>query len=103
MALQPCTFRVEYTLDNIPGREFGSIFIGAQNENVAASVVAAGWAKVRALLLTMHICTALVISYAWGTDVMQDQPYVLQSEEGSCLQASQTSAAFLSACMRFAP
>ena len=45
--MQPCTFRVEYTLDNIPGREFGSVFIGPQNENVGTSVVAAGWAKVR--------------------------------------------------------
>ena len=41
---QPCTFRVDYTLEAVPGREFGSIFCGS--DNLARSVVAAGWAKV---------------------------------------------------------
>ena len=44
---QPCTFRVDYKLDSVPGREFGSVFL-ASNENLALSVVAAGWAKARA-------------------------------------------------------
>ncbi|KAK9813035.1 hypothetical protein WJX72_007851 [[Myrmecia] bisecta] len=44
---QPCVFRVDYTLENIPGREFGSVFIGEANENLAMSVVAAGWSKIR--------------------------------------------------------
>lgn len=43
---QTCTFRVDYTLENIPGREFGSVFIGPSNANVALSVVSEGWAKV---------------------------------------------------------
>ena len=45
--VQPCTFRVDYKLDSVPGREFGSVFL-ASNENLALSVVAAGWAKARA-------------------------------------------------------
>ncbi len=49
-ARQPCTFRVDYKLDNVPGREFGSVFLTPQNENLALSVVAAGWAKARVLL-----------------------------------------------------
>ena len=44
--LQTCTFRVDYTLENIPGREFGSVFVGASSENVAVKVVSEGWAKV---------------------------------------------------------
>ena len=44
---QPCTFRVDYKLDSVPGREFGSVFL-ASNENLALSAVAAGWAKARA-------------------------------------------------------
>ena len=47
--MQTCTFRVDYTLENVPGREFGSVFIGPQSENVAVRVVAEGWAKVCAL------------------------------------------------------
>jgi staphylococcal nuclease domain-containing protein 1 len=42
--LQPCTFRVDYTLPTAPGLEFGTVFIG--NENLALLVVSAGWAKV---------------------------------------------------------
>uniref|UniRef100_A0A061S7B9 Staphylococcal nuclease domain-containing protein 1 n=1 Tax=Tetraselmis sp. GSL018 TaxID=582737 RepID=A0A061S7B9_9CHLO len=45
---QPCVFRIDYKVEGI-AREFGSVFIGQSNppENVAFSVVAAGWAKVR--------------------------------------------------------
>lgn len=45
-ALQPCTFKVDYTLPIAPGMEFGSVFIGDQPENLAVTVVAAGWARV---------------------------------------------------------
>ncbi|XP_010547787.1 PREDICTED: staphylococcal nuclease domain-containing protein 1-like [Tarenaya hassleriana] len=38
-------FKVDYKVEAIAGREFGSVFLG--NENVAMLVVAAGWAKVR--------------------------------------------------------
>ncbi len=41
--LQQCTFKVDYTLENIPGREFGSVFVN--NNNVALKVVSDGWAK----------------------------------------------------------
>lgn len=51
ISLQTCTFRVDYTLENIPGREFGSVFVGASSENVALRVVADGWAKVALLFL----------------------------------------------------
>lgn len=44
--LQPCTFKVDYTLPTAPGMEFGSVFIREKPENLAALVVAAGWAKV---------------------------------------------------------
>ena len=47
--LQTCTFRVDYTLENIPGREFGSVFVGPSSENVALKVVSEGWAKVKPL------------------------------------------------------
>lgn len=41
---KPCTFKVDYVLENVPGRSFGSVFIGP--ENVALTVVSKGWAKV---------------------------------------------------------
>lgn len=41
---KPCTFELEETVESI-GRTFGNVFING--ENLAASVVAAGWAKVR--------------------------------------------------------
>lgn len=41
---------MDYKLDNVPGREFGSVFLTPQNENLALSVVAAGWAKARVSL-----------------------------------------------------
>lgn len=44
--MQACTFKVDYTLENIPGREFGSVFLTEKNVNVAVAVVAAGWSKV---------------------------------------------------------
>lgn len=47
--VQACTFKVDYVLENIPGREFGSVFIGNTPENVALSVAAKGWARVRLL------------------------------------------------------
>ncbi|KAG2441222.1 hypothetical protein HYH02_010066 [Chlamydomonas schloesseri] len=43
---QACVFRVDYVVEAIGNREFGSVFLG-QNDNVALAVVAAGWAKVR--------------------------------------------------------
>mmetsp|Transcript_36162 Transcript_36162/g.91251 ORF Transcript_36162/g.91251 Transcript_36162/m.91251 type:complete len:949 (-) Transcript_36162:968-3814(-) len=45
---QPCIFRVDYVLENV-SREFGSVFIGQSTppENLAMSVVQAGWAAVR--------------------------------------------------------
>ena len=44
--LQPCTFKVDYTLENVPGREFGSVFLTEKNENLALIVVSSGWSKV---------------------------------------------------------
>lgn len=44
--LQPCTFKVDYTLENVPGREFGSVFLTEKNENLAVAVVSSGWSKV---------------------------------------------------------
>eukprot|EP00824_Muranothrix_gubernata_P019686 TRINITY_DN3956_c2_g1_i1.p1 TRINITY_DN3956_c2_g1~~TRINITY_DN3956_c2_g1_i1.p1 ORF type:complete len:934 (+),score=250.11 TRINITY_DN3956_c2_g1_i1:151-2952(+) len=41
------TFRVEYTNPNIKNREFGTLMLG--EENVAATVVAEGWARVKPL------------------------------------------------------
>ena len=46
-ALQPCVFRVEYSLEQAGGREFGSVFVN-EKENAAAALVGAGLAKVRA-------------------------------------------------------
>jgi hypothetical protein len=52
--LQPCIFRIDYVLENI-NREFGSVFVGTTTppENVAMSVVQAGWAKVSPILKCM--------------------------------------------------
>ncbi|DBB17861.1 hypothetical protein WJX82_005615 [Trebouxia sp. C0006] len=44
---QPCTFKVDYTLENIPGREFGSVFLTDKNDNLALAVVSSGWSKIR--------------------------------------------------------
>lgn len=44
--LQACTFKVDYVLENIPGREFGSVFLSGTNENLALLVVSSGWSKV---------------------------------------------------------
>lgn len=44
--LQACIFKVDYVLENIPGREFGSVFLSATNENLALLVVSNGWSKV---------------------------------------------------------
>jgi staphylococcal nuclease domain-containing protein 1 len=38
-------FKVDYKVEAIAGREFGSVFLG--NENLAKLVVKTGWAKVR--------------------------------------------------------
>lgn len=43
---KPCVFRVDYTLEQAGGKEFGTVFIN-EKENVAATLLAAGWAKVR--------------------------------------------------------
>lgn len=40
-------FKIDYVVEAIGNREFGSVFLG-QADNIALSVVAAGWAKVRA-------------------------------------------------------
>ncbi len=56
--MQACTFRVDYTLENIPGREFGSVFVGEKSENVALKVVSEGWAKV----LHHHKVSAHILS-----------------------------------------
>eukprot|EP01026_Neomeris_dumetosa_P038945 TRINITY_DN3183_c0_g1_i8.p1 TRINITY_DN3183_c0_g1~~TRINITY_DN3183_c0_g1_i8.p1 ORF type:complete len:856 (+),score=173.66 TRINITY_DN3183_c0_g1_i8:56-2623(+) len=40
-----CVFKIDYTLENIPGREFGTVFV--DQENLALSVVQNGFAKVR--------------------------------------------------------
>jgi endonuclease YncB( thermonuclease family) len=45
---KPVTFKVDYVLENVPGRVFGSVFVGT--ENIALTVVSNGWAKVTALL-----------------------------------------------------
>lgn len=42
---QPCVFRVDYALEQAGGKEFGTVFIN-EKENVAATLLAAGWAKV---------------------------------------------------------
>ena len=60
LCLQACTFKVDYTLENIPGREFGSVFIGTPPENVALTVVKQGWAKVR--LLVRYLSTIELIA-----------------------------------------
>ncbi|KAL3140607.1 hypothetical protein ABBQ32_005177 [Trebouxia sp. C0010 RCD-2024] len=44
---QACTFKVDYVLENIPGREFGSVFLSGTNENLALLVVSSGWSKIR--------------------------------------------------------
>ena len=49
LLLQEVTFRVDYTAPNI-GREFGTVYRG--DKNVAYSVVSAGWARVRTILLS---------------------------------------------------
>lgn len=41
-------FKVDYTVDQLQGREFGSVFLN-QTDNVALAVAGAGWAKVRTL------------------------------------------------------
>ncbi|GLC57824.1 hypothetical protein PLESTB_001270800 [Pleodorina starrii] len=43
---QPCVFRVDYVVEAIGNREFGSVFLN-QQDNVAIAVVSNGWAKVR--------------------------------------------------------
>ena len=48
--VKPCKFCIDYTLDNIPGREFGRVNIGAKGEyNLAQIVAGEGWAKVKFL------------------------------------------------------
>lgn len=50
-ALQGVTFRIDYVVEAIGNKEFGSVFLqtsAGQQENVALSIVQNGWAKVRA-------------------------------------------------------
>ena len=47
LALQQCVFKVDYVVEQIGNREFGSVFLD-QQENVALAVVSGGWAKVGA-------------------------------------------------------
>lgn len=46
--LQPCVFKVDYTVEVAGNKEFGSLFLqhGQQQENVALTIVQSGWAKV---------------------------------------------------------
>lgn len=70
--LQPCTFKVDYTLPTAPGLEFGSVFLADGTENLALSVAAAGWAKVRAPGRPLapvghsHVSPALYFSGCFG-------------------------------------
>ena len=44
-------FRIDYVVEAIGNKEFGSVFVqaaGGQSENVALSIVQNGWAKVGA-------------------------------------------------------
>lgn len=43
--LQPCVFRIDYALEAAGGKEFGTVFIN-EKENVAVSLLGAGWGKV---------------------------------------------------------
>lgn len=47
--LQPCVFKVDYTVEQAGNKEFGSVFLQKDNkqENVALAIVQNGWAKVR--------------------------------------------------------
>jgi staphylococcal nuclease domain-containing protein 1 len=49
--LQPVIFKVDYKVEAIGNKEFGSVFVEGPggNENIAVSVVSNGWAKVTAL------------------------------------------------------
>lgn len=51
LSLQACVFKVDYVVEQIGNREFGSVFLqhGNQQENVALTVVQNGWAKVTSL------------------------------------------------------
>ena len=40
-----CTFRIDYKLEALGGKEFGTLFV--DNQNISVSVVTAGWARVR--------------------------------------------------------
>ena len=46
---------MDYTLENVPGREFGSIFLTEKTENLALSVVSAGWSKVCILSCVLQL------------------------------------------------
>lgn len=43
--LQSVVFRVDYVVEQLGNREFGSVFLN-EKENVAMAVVSNGWAKV---------------------------------------------------------
>lgn len=59
--VQACVFKVDYVVDAIT-REFGSVFLG-QQDNVAIAVAAAGWAKVGSNQLVKGVCPCFAYLY----------------------------------------
>lgn len=91
--LQACTFKVDYTLENIPGREFGSVFLTDKNENLALAVVSSGWSKVgkhptsqkmswllMLLMLGLWLRTALPLLLQIRSGGGQQSPYYAELE-----------------------
>lgn len=60
--LQPCTFKVDYTLPTAPGLDFGSVFVANGTENLALSVAAAGWAKVRSMRSPLRYAAEITLN-----------------------------------------
>jgi hypothetical protein len=50
--VQPVVFKVDYAVEQLGNREFGSVFLGTTN--VAEAMVAAGMAKVRMYYVWMN-------------------------------------------------
>lgn len=73
LVVQKCTFKVDYTLENIPGREFGSVFVN--NNNVALKVVSDGWAKVKKCLLFLLVLPTVFVSHCRRLDWFQRKMY----------------------------
>lgn len=59
MCFKVCVFSVDYTVEALNNREFGSVFLG--KENVAEAVVTAGWAKV-------CVSVMLLSHFIWQSD-----------------------------------